>query len=241
MRNRPKAFLRSSLSLSYLLVAATFGPTTARGSSTTISAPSYSGAITGQVPGVSLPSGVAIGDSITGGFAYNPGQIGSSSNGVYTFTTASKPDQLMYFNVPGTTFGDAYVSGSYTITIADTSGGGATFDIHAVTAVEKYVSGGSSSTEAAYIDLKFTAAKYSGLSLPTTTSALGAFNLGAGSLTWDPITPIGPEGFVATISVDLNQLGGPGGPLPEPSSFMLAIVALTTGAAGCLFARRKAA
>ncbi len=243
MRIWPGYFLRSALAMS--LTVGIIGPTAARAGSvttTTISAPVYSGSVKGPATGTTLPTGVQAGFGLSGGFAYDPSQLGSSMVGTgketYVFTAPSSIHQGLHFNVTGTTFGDAYTNGAFTITITDLTGGGATLDIHAITAVQKTVNG---VTGNAFIDLLFTAAKYSGTALPSTTTSLALFNLSAGVLTWDPMTPSGPEGLTGTVSVDLTQLGGPGGALPEPSGLVLATIAVTTGSAGFFFSRRKRA
>ena len=253
MRIWPGYFLRGALVMS--LTAGIFGPTVVRAGSatvTTLSAPKFTGAVTGAAPGTVLPPALSglTNPALTGSFAYDPSQLGSSTPGkdpitglaneTYVFTTPASIHEGLSFNVTGTGFGDAYTNGAFTITITDLTGGGAKLDIHAITAVQKYVSGTSGPTEQAYIDLVFTAAKYSGTALPTTTTTLALFNLTNGVLTWDPMTPLGQEGLVGTADTDLTQLGGPGGPItPEPSGLVLAAIAVTTGSAGFFFARRK--
>ncbi len=232
MRLGPRAFPPSTLLLSF--VAIVLGSTAAHASSTTLSA-QFTGSVTGLAPGVpSYPGTVTTGDAITGSFAYDPSQVGSSASGVYTFTTPTgNIHQALTFAISVANFGDGYLNSSYTVTIKDTGTKGATLDIHAVTAAQKTV---DNKVEYAYIDLTFTSTTYTGTLLPTTTTGLSSFNLSNGSLIWDPG---GNSGLQGTVGVTGGSLFGPAS-VPEPSSLTLAFIAVAMGSVGYFTARRKA-
>lgn len=235
MRIRRRAFLCPSFILAFSAAVVGAAPTRAG----VVLTASFDGTVTGPSgTGVSLPPGVSAGNSFTGGFTYNTGQVATASSGLYTFTTVTTGNsQAFSFNVLGTGFGDAYSPsfGTYTIKITDNVLVGSTketeFDMHAITEVQKTVSG---STEQAFIDLVFYSTTYTGTALPSTSAAFSMFNLSAGQLTWDPF---GDIGFTGPASVNtLLQSGS----VPEPSSIVLGIIAMATGTVGFFMSRRKA-
>jgi len=82
----------------------------------------------------------------------------------------------------------------------------------------------------AFIDLLLTSQTYVGKALPTSTN-IGQFLTTTATLTWDP--PGGP-GFTGTID-NFNGVQT----VPEPSSLVLAIVAMATCTAGFLWRRSR--
>jgi hypothetical protein len=196
---------------------------------------SFSGTVNPPSAGITLPANVETGDSLSGSLSYNPSQTGSK--GVYSFTG---PIQTFLYSIMTPGFNPALFSDQYkgspaafTITITDTTSGGATLDVHCLTV------GGSESSKAGggTVDLLFTATTYSGLALPQNQAAFdNAFATSKDprpTLTWDP----DGIGFTATISL----VDGFFFSIPEPSTLAMGIIALALCSARFAIVRRKAA
>jgi len=202
---------------------------------------SFAGTVNPPAQGITLPGNVLPGDTLSGSFSYNSGQLGTL--GTYNFTNSTPVASLLFIvQTPGYTpsqFSDVYNAGptkTYTITITDAkSGPGATLDIHALTA------GSTINKPNAFVEVILTSTTYTGkLALPTpigttdTTTDISSFLTTPGLLKWDP----DGTGLTAT----LTQFDGFNvQSIPEPSSLLLAGIALATCTAGFLIARRKEA
>ena len=235
MRSRSRAFLPVTLLLS--LIAGPLLPS-AFGGSTPV-AVSFGGTVNPPTQGITLPGNVLQGDSLSGSFSFNPAQSGLL--GVYNFTNSTPAASAQFIILtPGFTpsqFSDVYVGGAgktYTVTITDSkTGPGATLDIHALTA------GSTINKPNAFVDVILTSKTYTGkLALPTATGAIptttdiSSFLTSPGTLKWDP----GGIGFTATLDV-FNGFGVQS--VPEPSSLVMASLALVTCTAGFLISRGK--
>ena len=230
MKIRARAFLQSTLLLS--LAAGPLVPDAVAGSQTVTS---YAGTVNPKLPNINFPDNVQAGDSISGSFGFNGSQFtGNSTTGIYTFTGSAPLGQSFTLNVATPTFNpalwsDAYGAGGATfmITMTGSTTPGAKLDLHVSTL------GGTGVTKSgAFIDLVLTSSTYVGKALPTSAN-IGDFLTHTATLTWDPSDT--PQGFTATI----DQFNGQ--TVPEPSSLVLAIVALATCTAGFLISRRKPA
>ena len=219
MRIRARAFLPSTLLLSF--VAGPFIPSAPAGNVVHL----FGGNVDPPAAGITLPGNVVTGDVLNGSFGYNPLQSGSG--GFYNFT--GSPGQSISFIVvtPGFSppFSDLYQNGSYTITVTDAkSGPGATLDIHADTIFTKP----NTTTGTAFVDLILNSSTYTGLALPNATT-ITSFLTSPGTLMWDP----DPLGLTATITSFDGQA------VPEPSSWLMGIVAVLICTVGFLISRRK--
>ncbi len=190
----------------------------------------YAGTVNPPGPGVTFPGNVKQGDSISGSLTYNPSQFGNKGNGLYTFTSTSPSSQTLAFQVvtPGytpATFADEYYTGAYSIQVTDIGSKGATIDIHAVTLYEQST---GPPPVFATADVILTSSTYTGLALPTSTT-IGSFVTSPGTLNWDPSG--------TSFTADLWMLDGQ--IVPEPSSLVLALLAMGTCAGGFLIRGRK--
>ncbi|MFI5457560.1 MAG: hypothetical protein ACHRXM_19125 [Isosphaerales bacterium] len=236
MKIAARVFIQSTLLLS--LVAGPLVRDAVAGSSTITS---YGGTVNpltqAQIQaGITFPGNVVAGDAITGSFGFNSTQFsGSITSGIYTFTGSAPLGQSFSLNVatPNTSTGgwsDFYGANGAMYMITMTAKGSntpATMDLHVST-----VGGPGVVKPGAFIDLTLTSTTYTGgKALPTATT-ISQFLTNSAALNWDP--PGGSQGFTGTID-NFN-----GVQTPEPSSLVLAIVAMaTTG--GFLIARRKPA
>jgi hypothetical protein len=240
MRIRTRVFLPATLLLS--VFAGPLIPRAVGGSGTTVAIP-FAGSVLAEPPGstIVLPPNVLAADGISGSFSYFSGQSGLL--GVYAFTNSTPAASLIFaIPTPGFTpsqFSDVYKPGAgilYTVTITDAkSGPGATLDIHA------QMSGGTINKPNASADIILTSTTYTGkLALPTaegatpTTTDISSFLKTPGTLKWDP----DGIGFTATLT-QFNGFNVQS--VPEPSSLVMASLALVTCTAGFLISRRKVA
>ena len=221
---RPREFLQSILLLT--LVAGTSMPASAA----SLVSVNFAGTVNPQIPGFAFPGNVQQGDFISGSLSYNPSQFGNKGSGLYTFSSTSPSSQTLPFQVvtPGftpATFADEYFTGAYSIQVKDIGSKGATLDIHAVTVFEQ--SAGPPPVFAT-VDVILNSSTYTGLTLPTSTT-ISSFVTSPGTLTWDPMS----AAFTADLFIINGQV------VPEPSSMVLALVAIGTGAAGFVVSRRR--
>jgi hypothetical protein len=212
------------------------------------SSPLVSYTFSGTLKSVTGLPGSAVGDLISGSVAYDSSQLGSTSTGLYTFTGSSKVHTLTFkiFNLSNQQiFSDSYTGdasvatgGLYTAQVSYNSATGTNLDISGDT-ITKY-DGGLGSTGVAF-DLTLndpTSAgptggygKANNLVLPSPSIISSDFGLTTGLLSWDPIG----------LSFTTNSLILTPTSVPEPSSLHMAILGLSTCAAGCGLVRRRRA
>jgi len=224
MRISARAFVRSTLLLSF--AAGLFAPNAVGG----IVNISFQGSVNGPGTGINLPTGVASKDIFSGYFTYNPSV--AISNGVYNFAGTN---QNLLFSIPilnnTQTFSDQNnnVSPNNTFKIQITgTGKGATLTVSA----DMIATAGKSVTDTT-VALVFTStsATYTG-GLPASMTAFDStFAHTTGTFNWDPAN-VGIGGTITMID---------GFSVPEPSSLVLAIVAMVICSSGLLISRRKAA
>jgi hypothetical protein len=234
MRISARAIIQSTLLL--CLTGGILTPDAAAGSITTF----YGGTVTGVLPGHSYPANVATGDTVNGSnsfFSYDPSKTPSdnNTNGIYNFTGSGQGLALIVNTVPmgpyGNTWSDSYVTnGSYEIKMV-VSGTTTTMEVIVAT------SGGSGQGKnGAGVELDFTSTTYTGsgtagrFALPTAAN-IGAFFSSTGKITWDP----GNQGWMGEIT-NIN-----GQSVPEPSSVVLALIAMATSSGFLMISWRKAA
>jgi hypothetical protein len=217
MKLAARACIQSTLLLS--LVAGPLLRHAVAGSSTVTS---YGGTVNPALPNTSFPGNVMAGDAISGSFGFNSTQFsGSITTGVYTFSGSAPLGQSFSLNVNTAPLNPAVWSdfygangAQYKITMTGSTTPGAKMDLHVST------NGGSGVTKTgAFIDLLLTSQTYVGKALPTATT-ISQFLTNTATLTWDP--PGGPS-FTGTI----NNFNGVQ-TTPEPSSLVLAIIAMAT-------------
>jgi hypothetical protein len=224
MKFGPRALLQSMLVLT--LVAGSSMPASAA----SIVTVNFAGAVNPPGQGVTFPGNVQQGDFISGSLSYNPSQFGNKGSGLYTFSSTSPSSQTLPFQVvtPGftpATFSDEYFTGAYSIKVTDIGSKGATLDIHAVTLYQQST---GPPPVFATVDVILTSSTYTGLTLPTSTT-IASFVNSPGLLIWDPPN----QSFTADLFIIDGQV------VPEPSSLVLALLAIGTGAAGFLISRRR--
>jgi len=226
----PRVFLQSTFLLSLLA-----GPIVSGAVAGTVT--SYGGTVNPELPNTPFPPNVLAGDAISGSFGFTSTQFtGNSTTGIYTFTGSAPLGQSFALNVATPNFNpalwsDAYGAGGATfkITMTGSTTPGATLDLHVSTL------GGTGVTKSgAFIDLLLTSSTYVGKALPTAAN-IGDFLTKTATLTWDPS---GGPAFTGTINM-FNGVQTQS--VPEPSSLVLAIVAMATCTGGFLISRRKPA
>jgi hypothetical protein len=195
----------------------------------------FSGHVAGTGNGDTLPTGVQLGYSLSGSFGYNPA-LPASSQGVYQFGGGTvTPTALFAIPTPQPNptgqFGDSYSAtlnpNTYTITITDTGPVGATLVVKA-----NSTGAGFSKPGGAFIQLTFTSSTYTGFALPQSNAQFdAAFGNQFGAFLWDP------DGTGASGPIDNID----GIPVPEPSSFILLGLAMSTCGVGFAISRRKLA
>jgi PEP-CTERM motif len=234
MRISARAIFQSILLLS--LTAGMAVPEAAAGSIVTF----YGGKVTGVLPGHIYPANVATNNVINGSnsfFSYDPTKTpsGNNSNGIYNFTGSGQGLAVIVNTVPsgpyGATWSDSYApNGSYQIKMV-VSGTTTTMEVLVAT-----TGGSGQGKTGAGVELDFTSTTYTGsgtagrFALPTATN-IGAFLSTAGKITWDP----GPQGWMG----DITEINGQS--VPEPSSLVLAGIAMATTGGFLMISRRKAA
>jgi hypothetical protein len=194
----------------------------------------FAGTVNPMLPGIPFPATVRAGNPIldTSFFSYNTASFsGNSTTGMYTLNGLNPLAQAFMININTsplnpTKWSDGYLGSpaAFTIKMTGSSHPGATLDLHLST-----YGGNGVVKPGAFVDLFLTSSTYVGQALPTSAN-IGQFLNNAATLTWDP--PGAPsEAFTADITS--LQL------VPEPSSLILAIAAMSTGGAGFLIGRRK--
>jgi hypothetical protein len=183
----------------------------------------FQGTVGQPMAGYTMPTGVAVGQILSGSFTYVTTQTGK--NGVYSFAGTN---QTSVFSIPAAPFSNqnSNVAGwnTYTITITDTGSKGATFDL----AMDMVNAAGKGNKDVT-LDIKFTSTTYTGLALPQTGAAFNsAFAVSAGTFEWDP----------KKIEIRSDDLMANG--VPEPSGLVLASIGMATCAASVLISRRHA-
>jgi hypothetical protein len=189
-------------------------------------------------PGVtSFPATVRGNNPIlnTSFFGYNTASFsGNSTTGMYTLNGLNPLAQAFMLNINTSPLSPAKWSDGYlgspaafTIKVTGSSSPGATLDLRLST-----YGGNGVVKPGAFLDLLLTSSTYVGQALPTSAN-IGQFFNNTALLTWDPPGDSVTEGFQATI-FDFRAV-------PEPSSLILAVIAMGTGTAGFLVSRRKAA
>lgn len=235
MRMNARALLRSTLLL--FLASGVFVPAAAAGSITV----NFSGNVTGELPGDTYPGNLAAGDAIvSSSFTYAIPTINTGTGSSATYTLTSLPGNTMSLNVstPGFTpsgWSDFYLGSPnvYTVTVSK-SGSTTTLDLHVATLGGTAEAGSKTN---ASIDVILTSTTYTGgVNLPTTAAQFLTFATTKATLNWDP--PGAGEGFYSN-NIQVNTINGQS--VPEPSSLVLGVGALATGAAGFFVSRRKAA
>ena len=227
-RIRARAFIPSALLMS--LVA---GPLVPELSAATIVIENYSGTIRSVSEAATEATGVIVGDTITGSFSFDSTQTGS--NGSFTFTGSSKAHTMAFkiFNSSNQqVFTDSYsgnVNAYYFAKLTYISStAGTTLDLKGDT-VYKQGLGVTGPGPPPAFDLTLNnptnGGGYTASHLPLPTpSTISNFISSPGTLAWDP----DGQSFVADIYM-----------VPEPSSLILAILALVTCTAGFLVSRQR--
>jgi hypothetical protein len=202
----------------------------------------FAGTITSVSPAATTATGVVTNDTITGTFAYDPTQTGSSTTGVYTYTGSSKVHSFTFniFNAAGAqVFSDKYSGNTtafYELLVTYTnSANGTTLQLMGDT-IYKQGHGvtGPGPPPAPAFDLTLFNPKNIGYSaggplpLPTSTT-INNFVATTGQLAWDP----DDQSFTASIPIFINLS------IPEPSSLILGTIALGVCAASLLVSRRQ--
>jgi hypothetical protein len=227
-RIRARAFIPSALLMSLMA-----GPLVPELSAATLVIENYSGRIVSVSAAATEATGVIVGDTITGSFSYDSTQTGSS--GSFTFTGSSKAHTMAFkiFNSSNQqVFTDSYsgnVSAYYLAKLTYISStAGTTLDLKGDT-VYKQGLGVTGPGPPPAFDLTLSNPNNGGgytashLPLPT-PSTISNFISSPGTLAWDP----DGQSFVADIYM-----------VPEPSSLILAILALVTCTAGFLVSRQR--
>jgi hypothetical protein len=212
-------------------------------SAATIVSVNFSGSITSVSSAATEATGVIVGNTITGSFSYDSTQSGNTSTGDFTFTGSGKAHTMTFkiFNSAGQqVFTDSY-SGNTTAYYAAkltfiSSSSGTTLDLKGDT-IYKQGLGVTGAGPPPAFDLTLNNPTNGGgytsghLPLPT-TSTISNFLRTTGSLEWDPHD----QNFTAII----NEFNGQS-VVPEPSSLVLAILAMLTCTVGFSISRRKPA
>jgi hypothetical protein len=196
-----------------------------------IVAVNYSGTIVSVSAAATAATGVVVNDTITGSFSYDSTQTGS--NGSFTFTGSSKTHTMSFkiFNsLNQQIFTDSYsgnVTAYYAALLTFSSTKGTTLDLKGDTVYKQGLGVTGPGPPPAFDITLFNPTNGGGytatnLPLPTTTT-IANFQKSTATLTWDPAG----QTFKALLSV------------PEPSSLVLAIVAMTTCAGGFLASRAR--
>jgi hypothetical protein len=233
MRIRNRAFLQSTLLLS--LVAGPLLPELSAG----IISYSFSGRIIEVSQAATDATKVVVGNTITGAFAYDPTQAGSAGN--FTFTGSSKIHTMTFkiFDSAGTqVFTDSYSGNAtayYFNKVAFSSTTGTTLDIKGDTVYKQGLGVTGPGPPPAFDLALFNPTNAGGFSatnlpLPTSTTITN-FVKTTGTLDWDP----SGQSFGADITSFNDQT------VPEPTSLVMAVLAILTCTAGCLISRRKPA
>lgn len=237
MRINARALFRSALLL--FLASGVFISAAAAGSITV----DFTGSVTGELPGASYPGNLAAGDAIvSSSFTYAIPTISTGTGSSATYVLTSLPGNSMSLNVstPGfnpSGWADFYLGSPnvYQVTVSK-SGSTTTLDLHVATLGGTAEAG---SKVNASIDVILTSTTYTGgVNLPTTTAQFLTFATTKATLNWDPLGPQGVEGFYSN-NIQVNSINGQS--VPEPSSLVLGVGAIATGAAGFFVSRRKAA
>jgi hypothetical protein len=219
MRIGVRAIFRSTLALA--LAAGMLVPNATAGQVTV----TFQGTVTGAGTGVHLPTNVQVGQTISGYFTYNPLQTGSSGNYNFAGTGQSEIFSIPILNNTATFSGqnsNVAPNNVYAVKITDTGVKGATFDV----SVDMINTAGK--TTGTTCDILFTSSTYTGVALPQTQAAFtAAFASSTAKFNWDP----DGDG----IGADINIINGQA--VPEPSSMVLALVAMA-GFAGFFICRR---
>jgi hypothetical protein len=239
MRISGRVILQSTLLLA--LTAGWLVPDAVAGSTSSLLV-QFGGSVTGSKSG-NYPANVQMGDTIETNatdFQYNPTQAtGSTTTGIWSFTGTGQ-GFIVQVDTPntvtqgGTTYSapswsDSYkTGGSFVITMSK-SGSITTLDLSVAT------KGGTADAKTgASFDLKLTSTSYNaGLALPNSTN-LADFLANTGNLSWDP----GNDDWNSNDIGNYNEFGGTS--VPEPSSLVLAVIAMATFA-GFWISRRKTA
>jgi hypothetical protein len=235
---------RSSIAFLLLVI----GPIVPRLSAGSVVSYGFSGAITSVSQAATNATGVVVGDTISGSFAYDSTQTGSATTGTYTFTGSSKVHSMSFkiFNAAGQqVFSDSYsgnVSAYYAAQLAfNSSVGGSgkpaeTLDLKGDTVYKQGL--GITGPNPPAFDLTLynpnVTTKPASFPLPTTSTITGfvANNQQPPfqpTLMWDP-----PDQTFTAVITEFTDLSG----IPEPSSFLLGAVAVAVGVAGCVLRRR---
>jgi hypothetical protein len=199
----------------------------------------FSGTVGGTTG--TFPANVMTNDAIVNSsFAYNTAQTpnDNETNGIYKFTGTGQTFAL-FVDTPvpkgaftATTWGDDRLSGgTFAIDMSKVVTGSTTTTTMQV--VLQTAGGSADSKTGASVTLTFTSTIYTaGLALPTATTMVD-FLATAGKLEWDP-------GGSSFFSNDLGDYVLNGQSVPEPSSLVLAGIALAAISGGYLIRRRIA-
>jgi hypothetical protein len=201
-----------------------------------------SGSFNGTFGGASTgtpPSGINAGNSLTGYFSYGTTTLKASSNGAHSeiyslnVTNATSSSQALSFTIlnsnpyPYQSFNDLYTGGNFQIIITDNTNAGGSVIAGAKMVIEAPTQYGAT------LMLTLTSATYTGLALPTTTTALASFVGSNKDLNYDA-----PFDFDTNVDVPLSNLSGPAAAVPEPSGVVLGAIA-TSCLAAFQFSRRR--
>lgn len=234
MRIRTMAFAGTTLALS-LAIGPFIGPATAG----TV-AVSFSGTIQTVSQQATAATGVVMGDTITGSFAYDSTQSGSVTTGLFTFTGSSKIHSMSFKIFDKTTgvqvFSDVY-SGNNTAYYAAqlkfiSAQSGTTLDLKGDTTYKQGLGVTGPGPPPAF-DLKMfnptNGGGYSATNLPLpSTTTIANFIKTTGQLNWDPVDQ--------TFSAFITEFNGQA--VPEPSGLLLGLISILTCAGGYAVARR---
>jgi hypothetical protein len=208
--------------------------------SSTLVSYAYSGTIQSVSQQATTATGVVVGDKITGTFAYDSSQTGNATTGQFTFTGSSKVHTfaLKIFNSAGQqVFTDSYsgnVSAYYFGQVTYVNSSLTTFNIEGDTI---YKQGLGVTKQAGDIAFNLAMSDTSGAGgfsptnqpLPTPTT-IKDFVSNSGVLTWDPVD----QTFTADVKFTNSSV-------PEPSSWLMAAIALLAGTAVTFMAYRRRA
>jgi hypothetical protein len=242
MRNSLR--LLSQLTLLTAVAAGLLVPEAVAGSITV----QFSGNVQGKTTNASYPANVMFNDAIVNSsFSYNSAQAPPATNGIYNFTGTGQTFAL-FVDTPvpvgeytATTWGDDRLTGG-TYSIVMTKAVSASTTTTTMTVNLQTAGGSADSKTGASVSLVFKSTTYTGgLALPTTatgstSTSMNTFLNTAASLTWDPGGP-------PALGFYSNNLGNfilNGESVPEPSSLVLAGVALALTSGGYLIRRRRA-
>jgi hypothetical protein len=197
-------------------------------------------AYTGSITSTENVPGVVVGDAISGTFSYDSSQSGNNTTGQFTFTGSTKGHTLTLaiFNNKGQqVFTDKYsgnVSAYYFAQVSYVNSSLTTINLEGDTVYKQGLGVTHQNGDTAF-NLKLSDTTGAGGFTPTnqplpTTTTIKDFVSNTGTLSWDPAG----QAFTANITnfIDLSA--------PEPSSWVLGVIALVIGTAFTVISRRKA-